>query len=100
MSSLEGGGGGGASIVSPPQRRRRLYDGKNSRLCRRRFHSLAAHTAATQHSHAVSRTVIRTVTRSVTEEEKGTSRTGVVYRAQGPAHRWQLGGPASELAYE
>eukprot|EP00959_Pyramimonas_sp_CCMP1952_P121970 2549745-Pyramimonas_sp.AAC.1 len=34
------------------------------------------------------------------ENCKGTSRTGVVYRAQGPARRWQLGVPASELAYE
>eukprot|EP00976_Prorocentrum_cordatum_P104670 1193988-Prorocentrum_minimum.AAC.4 len=25
---------------------------------------------------------------------------GVVYSAQGPARRWQLGGPASKLAYE
>ena len=32
-------------------------------------------------------------------KRKGTP-VGVVYRAQGPARRWQLGGPASELAYE
>eukprot|EP00959_Pyramimonas_sp_CCMP1952_P269541 5634899-Pyramimonas_sp.AAC.2 len=31
--------------------------------------------------------------------KKGTP-VGAVYRAQGPARRWQLGGPTSELAYE
>eukprot|EP00976_Prorocentrum_cordatum_P063539 1177125-Prorocentrum_minimum.AAC.1 len=35
------------------------------------------------------------------DEQKGTSRTGVVYRAQGlQVRKWQLGRPASELAYE
>eukprot|EP00976_Prorocentrum_cordatum_P022019 449521-Prorocentrum_minimum.AAC.1 len=41
----------------------------------------------------------QTLTVSPPPPYKGTL-LGVVYRARGPAPRWQLGGPASELAYE